>query len=109
MDTMSAGGVDANHLMAQAVGNTPQGIAGRAAHLLGQDDIYGGIARGTLFGGGITAGGAAMTAGAQKLMGLMGLFGEAEETNAAREQPLTELMQDIDALARLGDQKRRQA
>ena len=39
--------------------------------------------------GGATLGGAGMTAGAQKLMDLMGLFEEAEETEVARDQPLT--------------------
>lgn len=39
--------------------------------------------------GGATAGGAAMTAGAQKLIGLMGILGEAEETEVARDLPLT--------------------
>lgn len=39
--------------------------------------------------GGVTLGGAGMTAGAQKLMDLMGLFEEAEETEVARDQPLT--------------------
>ena len=88
MNTMQAGGGEADYLMAQAVANTPQGLLGRGAHLLAQDTTAGGIARGTVFGGGVTAGGAAMTAGAQKLMDLMGLFEEAEETEVARDQPL---------------------
>ena len=34
-------------------------------------------------------GGAAMTAGAQKLIGLMGMLEEADETEVARDAPLT--------------------
>ena len=43
---------------------------------------------GALAIGGATAGGAAMTAGAQKLLGLMGILQEAGETEVAREMPL---------------------
>ena len=39
--------------------------------------------------GGATAGGAAMTAGAQKLLALMGVLGEAQETEIARDNELT--------------------
>jgi hypothetical protein len=89
MATMQAGGPEADHLMAQAVGNTPQGLIGKGAHLLAQDNTVGGLARGAVFGGGVTAGGAAMTAGAQKLVALMDLMGESDEVEVARDQPLT--------------------
>ena len=81
-------GSAADPLYAEAIAGTPQGVAGRMYGLMADDGVAGGIARGTLFGGGVTAGGAAMTAGAQKLMDLMGLFEEAEETEVARDQPL---------------------
>ena len=42
-----------------------------------------GVVGGTALGGGM-----AMTAGAQKLMDLMGMFQEAEETEVARDAPL---------------------
>lgn len=46
-------------------------------------------ARYGVIGGAALGGGMAMTAGAQKLMDLMGLFEEAGETEVARDQPLT--------------------
>ena len=46
-------------------------------------------ARYGVVGGAALGGGMAMTAGAQKLMDLMGLFEEAGETEVARDQPLT--------------------
>ena len=46
-------------------------------------------ARYGVVGGAALGGGMAMTAGAQKLMDLMGLFEEADETEVARDQPLT--------------------
>ena len=79
----------ADQLYANAIKNTPQGLIGRGAGLLARDDTLGGLARGTVFGGGVTAGGAAMTAGAQKLMALMGMLEEADETEVARDAPLT--------------------
>jgi hypothetical protein len=78
----------ADQLYANAIANTPRGIVGNVAHVMGQDDIAGGLARGAVFGGGVTAGGAAMTAGAQKLAAIMGLLGEANETEAARDNEL---------------------
>ena len=81
-------GSAADPLYRAAIAETPQGLVGKAYGLMADDGVAGGIARGTVFGGGVTAGGAAMTAGAQKLMDLMGLFEEAEETEAARDQPL---------------------
>lgn len=83
-----AGDPSVDAIYTDATRNVPQGLAGRAAGFLAQDNVAGGIARGTLFGGGVTAGGAAMTAGAQKLLGIMGILGENEETEVARDQPL---------------------
>ena len=88
MATMRDGGAEADYLMAQAVAGTPQGLMGRGAHLLAQDNVGGGLARGTVVGTGVVAGGAAMTAGAQKLAAIMGLLGEAEEVEVARDQEL---------------------
>ena len=78
----------AESMYRDAIAGTPQGLAGRFYGLMGDDGTAGGIARGTLFGGGVTLGGAAMTAGAQKLLGVMGVLGEAEETDVARDEPL---------------------
>ena len=78
----------ADQLYANAIANTPRGLVGNAAALMGADNVGGGLARGTVFGGGAVAGGAAMTAGAQKLAAIMGLLGEAEEVEVARDQEL---------------------
>ena len=85
---MNADSGAADQLYADAIANTPRGLVGNAAALMGADNVAGGLARGTVVGGGAVAGGAAMTAGAQKLAAIMGLLGEAEEVEVARDQEL---------------------
>ena len=78
----------ADQLYADAIAGTPRGLVGNVAAGLAADNMAGGLARGTVFGGGAVAAGTAMTAGAQKLAAIMGLLGEADEVEVARDQEL---------------------